>query len=64
MAKFTNIKNDDQKPLMVDVENVAVLIDCTNEHQKGLYLSDIRQGRTQSVQLGTPIRPSPTGRHP
>ncbi|MEC7577403.1 MAG: hypothetical protein VYC19_12335 [Pseudomonadota bacterium] len=49
MAKFTNIKNDDQKPLMVDVENVAVLIDCTNEHQKGLYLSDIRQGRTQSL---------------
>lgn len=49
MAKFTNIRNDDQTPVMVDVENVAVLIDCTDKHQDGLYLSDSRQGRIYSM---------------
>lgn len=49
MTKFTNIKNDDQNPLIVDVENVAVLIECTEERQKGLYLSDARQGRIKSL---------------
>ncbi len=48
MSKFTNITNSDQSPLIVDVENIAVLIDCTDEHQAGLYLSHAEQGRIKS----------------
>lgn len=48
MTKFINITHSDQSPLIVDVENIAVLIDCIDEHQAGLYLSHAEQGRIKS----------------
>jgi hypothetical protein len=45
MTKFINIRNEDQPPIMLDVEDFAVLLECTEKRQEGLYLSDAKQGR-------------------
>jgi hypothetical protein len=45
MTNFINIKDDENAPVMVDVSDFAVLLDCKAEHQEGLYFSDAQQGR-------------------
>jgi hypothetical protein len=49
MTKFINIRDEDQPPIMLDVEDFAVLLECTEKRQEGLYLSDAKQGRIFSI---------------